>query len=172
MGETVNKITSIFAQASADAVFDETKFSNDETMDKTIKTVKSALDKAHIGVMAKATAKPLHVILSEYCREDAIQLLYKNIKRYEKFINMTTPLTGRYVVYSSDPYADKSDEYIKADVKFTIFIVYFSAVVEEGSKTLLTEIFKRVIRLFKKDDNSESEDEICTRTLKKLGLKP
>jgi len=171
MENITSKLGSLFIQSAADAVFDETKLSDNETLDKTIKIVKSALDKARIGVIAKATAKPLHAVLSEYCRDDAIQLLYKNIKRYEKFINMTTPLTGRYVIYSSDPYSDKSDDYIRADVKFTIFIIYFSAVVEEGSKTLLAKLFKKVIRIFKKDSSLESEDEICIRTLKKLGWK-
>lgn len=43
MGEVVNKIGSIFAQAAADATFDEIQLSESEKMDKAIKAVKMAL---------------------------------------------------------------------------------------------------------------------------------
>lgn len=151
MGETANKITGIFAEAAADAAFDETQISESEKMDKAIKAVKGALDKAHSGILARIEAKPLNDILSNYCREEAISLISKFVKKYEKFINATTPITGRYVIYPQDPYADKSDSYIQNDIKFTILIVYFAAISEEGVKTLVTKALKGIFGTFKEN---------------------
>lgn len=71
MGETADKIAGIFAEAIADTAFDEIKISESEKVDRAIKTVKGALDKAHTGVLARIEAKPLNDILSNYCREEA-----------------------------------------------------------------------------------------------------
>ena len=149
MGDAANKIASIIAESAADAVFDEIPLSESEKVDKAIKTVKSALDKAHTGVLAIMEAKPLHNILTNYRREEALLLLCKFIKKYEQFINSTTPITGRWVVYLQDPYADKSDDFIKNDIKFTIFIVYFAAVTEEGVKTAVSKALKGVFGVIK-----------------------
>lgn len=150
MGETINKIASIFAQAAADAAFDEIQLSESDKVDKAIKTVKGALDKAHTGSMAYITAKPLHDILKNYCREEAISLLQRFIKKYEKFINITTPITGKKVVYIENPYDDKTDEYIQTDIKFIVLIIYFAAITEESTKMLVEKAFKDIFGIFKK----------------------
>ena len=149
MGDTANKIASIFVEAAADAAFDEIQLSESKKMDKAIHAVKGTLDKAHAGAMAYMTAKPLHNILSDYCREDAILLIHKFVKKYENFINSTTPITGRWVVYAKNPYADKSDDFIKNDIKFTILIVYFAAITEEGVKTAVTKALKGIFGIIK-----------------------
>jgi hypothetical protein len=149
MGDVTNKVAGILTQATADVAFDEIQISESEKMDKAIKAVKGALDKAHAGAMAYMTAKPLHNILSDYYREDAILLIHKFVKKYEKFINATTPITGRWVVYAQNPYADKSDDFIKNDIKFTILIVYFAAITEEGVKTAVTKALKGIFGGFK-----------------------
>jgi len=96
--------------------------------------------------------------------------LHKFVKKHEKFINMTTPLTGRYVVYLPDPYSDKSDEYIKADIRLSIFISYLAKAFEVGTTALFAEIIKKIIRFIKNDDK-ESENSIYQQTIKGLGLK-
>ena len=155
MGETSNKLIGIFTEAAADAVFDEVKLSESEKVDKAIKAVKGALGKAHSGTLAILEAKPLHNILSNYCREDAISLISKYVRKYEKFINATTPITGRWVIYAENPYADKSDDHIKTDIKFTILIVYFAAITEEGVKTAITKALKGIFGVFKNDNKME-----------------
>ena len=152
MGDTTNKIAGIFAQAAADVAFDEIQLAESEKMDKAIKAVKGALDKAHAGALAYMTAKPLHDILSNYCREEAILLIHNFVKRHEKFINATTPITGRWVVYLQDPYADKSDAYIQNDIKFSILIVYFAAISEEGLKKAVTKALKGIFGIVKEID--------------------
>jgi len=171
MDEVTSKIASIFAQSMADAAVDEVQLSESKKIDEAIKIVKSVLDKAHAVAMAEFTSKPLHNILSNYRREDAIRLLQEKLKQYEKFINMTTPLTRRHVVYLPDPYADKSDEDIKTDISFTIFIIYFAAAMEDGSKAILTKIFKGLISIFKGNLDAESGDDICRLIQRNLGLK-
>lgn len=155
MGDTENKVARILAEAAADAAFDEIRISENEKMDKAIKAVKDALDKAHTGILTRMKAKPLHNILSNYCREDAISLIHKFVKEYEKFINATTPVTGRWVEYTQDPYADKTDDFIKNDIKFTIFIVYFEAITEEGLKMAVTKALKGIFGTVKKVVNRE-----------------
>jgi len=172
MNEMVSKIGSLFTHATADALFDETNIVGSETLDKVIKSIKSVLDKAHTGATAYAKAKPLHDTVSDYCREKAIMTLQKKIVEYEKLINKLTPLTGRSVIYLPNPYGSKTDEEIKADIKFTIIIVYLDVAKDEGSKTLMTEIIKRFIRFLKKDSSSASEDSICQQILKNPALKP
>lgn len=152
MGEAVDKIAGIFAEAIADTAFDEIKLSESEKVDKAIKTVKGALDKAHSGTLAYIKAKPLRNILSNYGREEAILLISQFVKKYEKSINATTPITGRYVIYTQDPYAGKSDDFIQNDIKFTILIVYFAAVSEEDVKTLVTKALKEIFGTYKEND--------------------
>jgi hypothetical protein len=145
MGDAANKIASIFVEAATDAAFDEIQLSESEKMDKAIKAVKSVLDKAHTGILTRMKAKPLHDVLSNYCREDAILLIHKFVKEYETFINSTTPITGHWVIYTQDPYADKTDDFIKKDIKFTIFIVYFEPITEEGVKMAVTKALKGIV---------------------------
>ena len=144
MGDVASKIGSIFAQATADVAFDEVQISESEKIDKAIKTVKKVLDKAHTGAVIYRTAKPLHDILSNYIRNEAISLIHKYVGKYEKFINATTPITGRWVVYADNFYADKSDEQIQTDIKFTILIVYFASITEEGVKSAVTKAIKGI----------------------------
>ena len=153
MGETANKIASILAESAADAVFDETQISESQKVDKAIKAVKSALDKAHAGILARITAKPLHDVLLNYERKEAIQLIDKFIRKYEIFINLTTPITGRRAVYAENPYADKSDDYIKSDVKFSILIVYFAAITEESTKALVSKALKGIFLVVKNNND-------------------
>ena len=155
MGEVTKKLIGIFTEAATDAAFDEVKLSESEKVDKAIKAVKGALDKAHSGTLAILEAKPLHNILSNYCREDAISLISKYVKKYEKFINATTPITGRWVIYAENPYADKSDEHIRTDIKFTILIVYFAAITEEGVKIAITKALKEIFGVYKTEFNKE-----------------
>jgi len=150
MGEILNKTANIFAQSAADVVFDEVQLSESEKMDKAIKVVKTAFDKAHAGTLAIVNAKPFHGILSKFNREDAIALIHKCVKKHEKFINATTPLTGRHVINKKNYYADKTDEFIKNDIKFSIFIIYFAAVTEEGVKVAITKALKPVFGVVKK----------------------
>ena len=144
MDDTTDKIVGIFMEAAADAAFDGMQLSESEKMDKAIKAVKGALDKAHTGVVARMTAKPLHDILSNYHREDAIMLIDKFVRKYETFINATSFITSRKVVYLQNQYADKTDDYIKNDIKFTIFIVYFAAISEESMKMAVTKAIKGI----------------------------
>lgn len=95
MGETINKIASILGESAVDAAFDEIQITESQKMDKAIKAVKDALDKAHTGIMIRITVKPLYDILSDYDREKAILLISQFIKKYEKIINMITPITGK-----------------------------------------------------------------------------
>jgi len=149
MSDIFNKSTSIIVQSAADAVFDEVQLSESERTDKAIKIVRTALDKAHAGAMAIREAKPLHNLLTEYKRQDAIALIHKFVKKYSKFINATTPITGRWVINEKDYYADKTNEFIKNDVKFTIFIIYFAAITEEGVKMAITKALKPVFGVAK-----------------------
>lgn len=139
-------------ESAVDAAFDEIQITESQKMDKAIKAVKDALDKAHTGIMIRITVKPLYDILSDYDREKAILLISQFIKKYEKIINMITPITGKWVVYAENPYADKSDEHIKNDVKFTIFIVYFATISEEGVKAAVTKALKGIFGSFKIDN--------------------
>jgi len=149
MGEVINKATGILTQSVANAAFDEIQLSEFEKTDKAIKIVKKALDKAHTGTIAIVEAKPFHRVLEHFNREKAIELIHKCVKKYKKFINGTTPITGRYVVYEKDYYADKADEFIKNDVKFSIFVIYFAAVTEEGVKIAITKALKPIFGVVK-----------------------
>jgi len=149
MGETTNKIASIFAEATANAISDEIRLSESEKMDEAIKAIKSIIDKAYAGAKIYFKAKRLHDILVNYSREDAILLIHEYVKKYEAFINNTTSITGRYVIYAKDHYSDKSDEYIQADIKFTILIVYFASITEEGLKIAIEKALKGIFRLAK-----------------------
>jgi len=145
MGDTANKIANILVESAADAVFDEIPLSESEKVDKAIKTVKGALDKAHSGTLAIMEAKPLYNLLTNYCRAEAILLIDKTVRKYEKFINATSPITGRVVVYRENFYSDKSDSYIQHDIRFSILIVYFAAITEEGMKTAVTKALKGIL---------------------------
>ena len=149
MGETANKIASIITQGATDAVFDEARLSESVKIDQAIKNIKSSLEMAHTAILARQKAKPLYDILSSYCREDAISLIDKFVRKYEKFINATTPITNRCVIYTQNPYADKSDDYIQADIKFSVLILYSAEIVEEGTKTLVSKIFKETFNALK-----------------------
>jgi hypothetical protein len=140
-------------------------------MDNLIITTRAAFGKALAGKIAYEKAKCLHNILLEYQREDAILLLDKKLRAYERYIKMLEPFTGRSVVYLIDPYTDKSDGTIKADIRFVIFIVYLAEAFDGGLKAILTKILKGLIRIIKNDNNTESEDAIFTQILKNLGLK-
>lgn len=151
MGSALNKIASIFVQAAADAAFEKVQISESEKIDKAIKAVKGALDKAHAGALAHLKTKRLYRVLSNYCREDAILLISEFAKKYETFINATTFITGRWVEYMENPYADKSDDHIRNDIKFSILIVYFAAVTEEGTKTVVTKALKGIFDISEKE---------------------
>jgi len=153
MGETANKIVNIISQSTADAIFNEIPLSESEKVDRAIKAVKSALDKAHTGIIAMMEAKPLHNVLANYSREEAIRLIHKTVKKYEKFINVTSPITGHTVVYIENPYANKSDNYIQHDVKFSIFIVYFASISEEGLRIIVTQALKGIFGNFRENSN-------------------
>ena len=168
----IEGLLNVLAESTADAIFDETKISDNKTIDKAIKTAKSLLDKAHAGVMAKVAAKPLEEITAEYNREKAIVLLDKNIREYEGTISLLSVFTNKHVVYQKDPYGDKTDVEIVADVKYTIFIIYFQAVKDELTKSALTKLIKEIIKLLKKEKVAEGDNGICERMLKKLDLKP
>ena len=107
------------------------------------------MDKAHTGILAFMEAKPLHSNLANYCREESILLINKTVRKYEKFINATSTITGRFVVYRKDFYADRSDSYIQHDIKFSIFIIYFASITEKGVKTAVTKTLKETFGLLK-----------------------
>jgi hypothetical protein len=158
MSEVANKIISILRDSAVDAAFDETKLSDDKNIDRAIKTIKNVLCHAKEATAAAMTANPLYSILGNFNRDKAIMLIDKFCRKYEAFINSTTIMTGRKVIYSHNHYADKTDEFIKADIEFTIYIIYLSALMENGTKALVTRAFKGIIQIFK-NDNMPTVDE-------------
>jgi len=149
MGDTVTKIVSILAQAAGDATFDEVQLSESKKIDEATKAVKKVLDEAHAGTKIYLVARPLHKALSNYCRVEAIRLLCDFLRRYEIFINTTSSFTGRSVIYAPDPYADRSDEQIQLDIKFTILVVYCASIGEEGLKRAARKAFEGVFETWK-----------------------
>jgi len=144
MGDTANKVVSILAQAVGDAAFDKAQLSESKKIDDATKAVKKVLDDAHAGTKIYLTARPLHKVLSNYCRAEAISLLCDFLRRYETFINATSSFTDRSVIYAPDPYADKSDEQIQLDVKFTVLVVYCASIGEESLKRAARKAFEGV----------------------------
>lgn len=167
MNDTVTKIASIFAEATADTVFDETQISESEKIDKAIKTVKCALDKAHTGAKILWEVNLLYKVLSNYSCEEAISLLDERIKKYEQFINATRPLTGRWVEHKSDPYADKTDEHIQIDVKFIIFIVYLASITEESTKVVVSKALNGMFGIFKENESEVLKNGFINRKSKR-----
>ena len=159
MGAIAEKIIGIFTESAVDAAFDEAKLSDCEKLDKAIKTIKNVLGYAKEAVNAKIEATPLNNILDNYNREKAISLIDKYARKYEHFINGTTFMTGYKVVYSENPYADKTDEFIESHIMFTIYIVYLAALVENGTKALVTKAFKGIINIFKSDNTPTMDEE-------------
>jgi hypothetical protein len=172
MGNIVNNIISFVTKSTADALFDETKISDSLKMEKIIKVMKNALKTIYKAAQAEHDARSLYMILSDYYREKAIRLLDSKLTKHKNFINMTTPITNRHVVFMQNPYGNKTDENIKIDIRFTIFIIYFKAVTNEILGKALTEVFKKIIRIIKNEITEESEDNICKQIQKNLGLKP
>ena len=144
MSGTATKIVSILAQAAGDAAFSQTQLSESKKIDEATKAVKKVLDEAHVGTKIYLVAQPLHNTLSNYCRTEAIVLLCNFLRKYETFINATSSFTGRSVIYAPDPYADRSDEQIQLDIKFTILVVYCASIGEEGVKRAAKKAFERV----------------------------
>jgi len=153
MGVVNEKVAGIFLEAAVDALNEEFILSESQQLDKAIKKVNSALKNAHTGLLARAKTKQLHDVLDNYNREIAISTIHKYAKDYEVFINATSSITGRKVVYFKDYYIDKSDSYITNDIKFTIFIVYFAAITEKGTGVALNKVFKEIFKATKKAIN-------------------
>ena len=168
MGEVADKFISILFDSAVDAAFDGVKLSNSKNTDKAIKTVKNVLGYAKEATEAAITATPLNNILKNYDRDKAIMLIDKLCRKYEAFINSITPMTGRKVIYSHDPYAEKTDEFIKSDIEFIIYIVYLSALMENGTKALVTKAFKGIINIFKNDDMTNADDDKLIKRMEAL----
>ena len=154
MSNTANKIASILAQATGDTIADEIQLSENEKIDKATKAVKGVLDKAHAGIKIYFQAKPLHSALNEYNREEAIRMLCEFLIEHESFINSLSFITDRKIVYKSDPYADRSDEEIKTDIKFTILMVYCASISEDGLKIAAQKALKAAFGKLKKWEKS------------------
>lgn len=164
MSEVTDKVINILFDSAVDAAFDEAKLSDSKNADKAIKTIKDVLGYAKEATKAAMTAKPLYNILNNFNREEAIMLIDKFCRKYEVFINSTTIMTGRKVVYLHNPYADKTDEFIKVDIEFIIYVIYLSALMENGTKALVTRAFKGIINIFKNDNMpTENEDKLIKR---------
>jgi len=171
MMDLTNKIGSLFVQSTAGALFDETKISDSEMMDKVIKSIKDALKAAHKVATANFDASPLQKMLSDYRRDEAIQLLDIKLRKHKDVINMFTPLTNRYVEFMQNPYDNKTNEEIKVDIRFTIFIIYMKAAKDAALGKALTEVIRKIIRIVKNDNSAEGEDDICRQIQRSLGLK-
>lgn len=147
MEDVTNTLIRIINKSTADAIFEESKLTSSETMDKVIKIVKSTLEKAHAGITARKKAKPLHDLLLKYNRNDAVIHLDKNIREHENFINILSLFTGKYVVYGENLYANKTDDDIVADVRFIIIIIYLSAFKDELTGAAFTKVMREIVKL-------------------------
>jgi len=144
MSELANKTAGVFLKSATDAAFEETKISDSEKVDKAIKAIKSALSAAHQVSKANFEVKPLKSAIANYCREEAIKLIHKYVYRYRNAINFSTPFTGRQVVCIPNYYADKTDDFIKADIEFLIFIVYLQFAGEYGLGLVIQKSLQKI----------------------------
>jgi len=142
MNKIVEKISDVLSQSVADAIFDKTKITDEAVIDDAIKQVVSALGKIESGLKAYEIASPLHDVLGNYNREKAIPILSDILDSYKGFINLLSPATGMKVVDQPDGYDLKTDETLRYEIKYTIMIIYFAAIVEEAAKVVVTKVAK------------------------------
>lgn len=67
------------------------------------------------------------------------------VKKYGDFVNETTLITGKYSHHIPGFYDDKSIEYIKNDVEFSIAIIYIKTAVDYGLETALEKAIKKIL---------------------------
>lgn len=82
--------------------------------DTIFKKMLELLDKARRLTKVGLKVKEVNETIEKYDREKAIFLIAQNVNKYEKLINLLSCITGRYVIYEPDYYADKTDEIIFA----------------------------------------------------------
>lgn len=80
-------------------------------------------------------------------------LISQYVDKYRTIIDMTYPITGKYVTYQKGFYDDKSDDYIKDDLRFTVLIIYLKFAVEYGLKATSEKAIKKIFGDIKESSN-------------------
>lgn len=92
--------------------------------DTIFKKMLELLDKARRLTKVGLKVKEVNETIEKYDREKAIFLIAQNVNKYKKLINLLSCITGRYVIYEPDYYADKTDEIIsKFQHQFQEFMI-------------------------------------------------
>jgi len=92
--------------------------------------VKNVLKGAHQLFKAENEAKAAKTALESGDRDTMIITIGKYVNKYERFINSTTFITGRWTEHKPDFYKDESIERIMNDLEFSITIVYLKTAVD------------------------------------------
>jgi hypothetical protein len=156
--KTISKIATVGLKAALDAIFDETKFSEDEKIDRVIKLVNSMSNKLNAGLEAYQTAKRLHNILLNYDREIAISLVCEFNEKYDTFIR---------IVFGHRPQPQPNwmrqnvtDCQLQKEIKFLRTVVYLAASSEEAIKTVGTELIKLGYSTYKQHKQKKQEEKL------------
>lgn len=79
--------------------------------------LKDILGKAHAITKAKIKVEKVNKALESNEKGYKIAVLIENIAKYEKFINLLQPITGRWVTHDENFYVDRSIDMINIDLK-------------------------------------------------------
>lgn len=119
---------------------DEKNQKTDTIFKKMLELLNSARRLAKVGLKAKE----VNETIEEYDREKAISLIAQNVNKYEKLINLLSYITGRYVIYEPNYYADKTDEIIFCDLKYIRNVIYFDEIKNAGLEMILKKALKKL----------------------------
>lgn len=112
--------------------------------DTIFKKMLELLDKSRRLTKVGLKVKEVNETIEKYDREKAIFLIAQNVNKYEKLINLLSCITGRYVIYEPDYYADKTDEIIFCDLKYIRNVIYFDEIKNTGLEMTLTKALKKL----------------------------
>ena len=117
---------------------------NNKESDDIFNIICRALHKAHLITKATIAAKDINDTIKNYNREKAIYLIAININKYKSTINFLSNFTGRYIIYRSNYYDDKTDEYILNDLEYLKIVIYVSEAITAGLEQVLQKQIQKL----------------------------
>lgn len=117
---------------------------NNKESDDIFNIICSALHKAHLIAKAATAAKDINDTIKNYNREKAISLIAANINKYKNTINFLSNFTGRYIIYQSNYYDDKTDEHIINDLEYLRIVIYASEAIKAGLDLVLKKQIQKL----------------------------
>lgn len=89
-------------------------------------------------------AKEVTDMIKNYEREKAIVLIAQYINKYKNILNFLSKFTGRYIIYESNFYDNKSDDIILCDLKYIRNVIYADEIKNAGLEYTLEKALKKL----------------------------